>query len=105
MSMEFKTAKRRAEVVEFTIDGGDTYHFTPPKKAGMILPALHADDADSASFEAMRGSFDWLSDGLAEGESEKLEAKLRDPKDDFDFDNLQEIIKWLTTRVSGRPTS
>lgn len=100
-SAEFVTAKRKAKAITFSIDGED-YSFTPPKNAEMVLPVLEATgDQDIA---AIKAQLDWLGHGLAEGESERLTARLKDPDDDFDVNNLSDILQYVLKQVAGRPT-
>ena len=96
-SMEFVTAKRRVDPITFKIDG-EEYVFTPPKTA----PAMF--DMFDGTPEA-KATFDWLGDGLAEGQTDRLIARLRNKEDDFDIVNLEPIVKWLMGKVSGRPTT
>ena len=96
-SMEFTTAKRRVEPITFKIDG-EEFSFAPPKTA----PAMFA--MFDGSPEA-KVTFDWLGDGLPEEQNDRLIARLKDPKDDFDVQNLEVIVKWLMEKVSGRPTT
>lgn len=96
-TMEFKTAKRRAKSITFKIDD-DEYTFTPPKMAPALLGMLEGETE-------MKATFDWIGQGLAEGEEERLIGRLKDPKDDFDLDNLETITRWLMEQVTGRPTT
>lgn len=95
-ALAFETAKRRRDTITFTLDG-DTYHFTPPKKAGMVLEV-------SEGGNEVKALFDWLDDGLPTEEAEYLENRLRDPDDDLDVDTLTEVVAGLLEKVSGRPT-
>lgn len=95
--LEFTTATKRREPIEFTLDG-ETFTFTPPKTAGMVLAVIDGEEGEAKAL------FDWLDDGLPEDQSARLEARLRDPADDFDIEDLMEIVKSLAARASGRPT-
>lgn len=99
MALEFKTAKKRKDVIEITIDG-DLYHFTPQKSAGAMLALAEGDYA-----QMMKKTFDWLGDGLPEPEAERLINRLKDKDDDFDIADLQEVIRILQDEISGRPTT
>src|SRR4030065_30521 len=94
---EFTTAERRREPVTFTLAGYE-YAFTPPKKAGMVLSII---DGDENEVEAL---FDWLGKGLSSDDEAKIEARLRHEDDDFDVDDLMNVVKGLLVRVCGRPT-
>lgn len=99
----FTTARRRVKPITFTLDGED-YQFTPPKKAGPVIDlALSGEDPDEMM--ATRVAFDWLSRGLPEEQNARIIERLRDPEDDFDVDNLEELLSWLRKRIEGRPTS
>lgn len=100
MTKEFTTAKRRNTAIKFTLDG-ETYSFTPPKQAALILDVL--DGADS-EVEQARALYDWLGEGLGEEKADALVARLRDPADDLDWPQLLEIAQWLQGEVTGRPT-
>lgn len=100
MSLEFKTATKRKDPITFTLDD-DTYEFTPQKSAGVILSIM--EDSDEAA--ALKAMFDWLSDGLSEEDDKKLIARLKDPEDEFDWPDMQEIIQELQKELSGRPTT
>ena len=102
-SLQFKTAARRAEPIEFVLDD-EAYTFIPPKTALMLMPGVFASGAD-AGMAMTRATFDWLSAGLPEDQNDRLIARLRDPEDDFDIDNLTEIISALTEQTTGRPTT
>ena len=102
----YSTPKRAPEVIEFDLDG-DTYHFTPPKRAVIAMPMF--DTPTGSGAEAMVGQikalFDWLGAGLPPDESDALEARLRDPADDLDIDTLSEIARDLIGASAARPTT
>lgn len=97
---QFTTAKRRSKPVEFDLDG-ETFHFTPPKTAGMVLDVI---SGDANSPAAAKAALDWMSHGLPEDENARLIERLRDPEDDFDFPDLAPIIEFLVEETSGTPT-
>lgn len=99
MTLEFTTAKKRRDPLDFTLDG-ETYHFTPTKTAGVVL-AL----ADGDNTEVMKQTFDWLSHGLPDDEAQRLIDRLNDPDDDLDVDDLGTIISGLQEEIAGRPTT
>lgn len=96
MTTEFTTAVKRRKPIEFTIDGVE-YEFTAPKQAGMVLDYLETQDELGAMM-------DWVNEGLGEEQAGRLEARLKDPEDDFDFDELTGIARWLIEQATGRPT-
>lgn len=94
----FKTAKKNRPPIEFTLDG-HTYTFKPPKIARAVMPVFDGVASD------MKAGLDWLGDGLSEEDNKVLLDRLRDPKDDFDFDDLEPIIEQLVQEMTGNPTS
>ena len=100
---QFTTAKRRTKPVEFDLDE-HTYHFTPPKTAGMVLDVITDGAGDVNSPAAAKAALDWLSNGLPEEENARLISRLRDPDDDFDFPDLGPIIEFLVEEATGNPT-
>lgn len=101
---QFQTAAVTRDVVEFDVDD-DTYHFTPPKKAALLLNVLDVDPDDpDDGLAGMRSTFDWLSQGLPADENDRLVARLRDPDDGFDVDDLAAVVRWLVSETTGRPT-
>lgn len=101
---QFPAAVHRTKPIEFEI-AGDVFHFTPPKLAGPALALLEPmDDAGSWEIEQLRQQMDWLGEGLAEGEADKLMARLRDPEDPLDLPVVWQVLEWLLAKVAGRPT-
>jgi hypothetical protein len=95
MALEFTTAKRRMDPVSFSLDGRE-FAFTPPKLAGAILDALSSDDQGTL--------LDWFAQGLSSDDEAFITARLRDPDDDLDVDDIGRIVQALVERVVGRPT-
>jgi len=102
-SKQFTTAKRHAKPIEFDLDG-ETFHFTAPKTAGMVLDVIADGAGDANSPAAAKAALDWLSQGLPEKENARLIERLRDPGDDFDFADLAPIIEFLVEEAAGTPT-
>lgn len=102
---QFTSGSRARKPVEFVLDD-DEYVFTPPKVAGLVLDAFNGDDDDDTrQRSAAQAAFDWLYDGLPEDDADRIVARLRDPDDPLDLPDLVEVIKWLLSKVSGRPTT
>ena len=99
-TMEFTTAKRRVKPITFKIDGED-YAFTPPKQAPVLLAFLDG----GTEAEETKAAFDWLGQGLPEDQEARIIARLRDPDDDFDLENLRVVLDWIMEQVAGRPTT
>jgi hypothetical protein len=101
--LSFKIATRRREPITFTLGDDDhIYSFDPPKQSVLVLPVL-ATESDN-NIEHTRAVLAWLDAGLSKEDQECLEARLRDPEDDLDFDMLGPIVEGLMEKVSGRPT-
>lgn len=121
MAKQFKTAPKRREVIEFELDD-DKFHFTPQKVASVMLPVLdHDDDPDDEDDDDDGGkqltmtqrTWDWLKAGLAtfvgedgeeHSEYEVIRERLADPADDLDVGDVADVVKWLMSKVAGRPT-
>lgn len=105
MGLEFKTAKKRAsdraKPITFTLDG-DEYTFTPPKAAVLAISAISGDDDPT---EQIKGMFDWLGNGMAQDQQDRLLARLRDPDDDLDLEDLSNVFQGLVEAAYGRPTT
>lgn len=98
MSLEFTSAKKRWDKLTFTLDG-EQYDFTPSKSGGLAAAMMTGDQE-----EVVNETFDWLSRGLPDEQTQRIIDKLRDPDDDFDMPDLGELIRGLQEEVSGRPT-
>lgn len=96
------TKKKKAEPIPFRIPGieeGDeigqhVYHFTPKKKAAMLLGIAAGGQA------AIGGLVDWLGRGLSEEDNEVLLARLNDEDDWLDFEDLEGVIEMLIGKAS-----
>ena len=101
--LAFAVAARRREPITFTLgDDKHVYSFDPPKNAVLVLPVLNAPTGDG--IEQTRAALAWLDTGLSKKDQDRLEARLRDPEDDLDFDILGKIVEGLMEKLSGRPT-
>jgi hypothetical protein len=96
----FTSAARRAttKTIDFDLDG-DTYHFTPIKTAALILSGF------MGGGEQLKTQLNWLSDGLPDNESDRIQARLLDADDPLDIDHLLGVVTWLLEEMSGRPTT
>ena len=105
----FKTAakskaaikKRRANPVEFELDGRVMKAY-PPKDAAYVMLAASADEGSgmSAAIEMTR----FLEGILDKEDADHLTARLRDPEDAFDLGDLGDIFNHLLSELTGRPT-
>jgi hypothetical protein len=105
MAKEFTTKERERKVVEFILDG-ETFVFTAPKRAELIMSVVSnvGLDAKSNDSDSVRDLLNWLGDGLSEEQSNKLLDRLKDPDDDFDLEQVNEIARYLLGQASNRPT-
>ena len=99
--LSFKVATRRTDPVTFDLEGSERkYSYTPQKQAAMVLPMLGADD----DMEAAKAAFAWLEDGLSADDAAHILGRLKDPKDDLDFDAIEDIVTGLVEFIAARPT-
>lgn len=101
MTKTFKTKAKPGQVVDFNLDD-DTFNFKPPKFAITLLAIINA-GADEPIAQ-VRAILNWLSDGLPEDQNARLIARLSDPDDNLDFDDLEDVFGYLMEQVTGRPT-
>lgn len=104
MVKEFTTKQREKETIEFILDG-ETFHFTPPKRAGLIMSVVASTglDKQTTDNDSARDLLNWVSDGLGD-EAERILERLQDPDDDFDLEQLNEVARYLLAQSSNRPT-
>lgn len=83
------------------------YTFTPPKSAVMLMPLIEPGEGGAAeqNLAVTKATFDWLGSGLSESDSQRIQTRLRDPKDDLDIDTLATVVQRLSENVGGRPTT
>jgi hypothetical protein len=101
----FETKAREKQVVEFELDG-ETFRFTPPKRAELIMSVVSSVGLDGRATEtdSVRDLLNWIGEGLSEEQSERILGRLRDQDDDFDLEQLNEIARYLLGQSSNRPT-
>jgi hypothetical protein len=102
---EFTTKERERQKIEFVLDG-ETFVFTPPKRAELIMSVVTSVGVDKAATEAdsVKDLLNWIGEGLEEHQSLRLLERLQDPNDDFDLENINEIARYLLGQSSNRPT-
>lgn len=106
MAKEFTTNERPRQVTEFDVDG-EHYVFTAPKRAGLIMSVVTTvgiDGKGSTESDSVRDLLNWLGEGLPEDQADRLLNRLKDPDDDFDLENINEIARYLLGQSSNRPT-
>lgn len=102
---EFTTKERERQTIEFIVDG-ESFTFTPPKRAGLIMSVVTSVGIDKAMTESdsVKDLLNWLGEGLPEGQSDRLLERLQDTDDDFDLEQINEIARYLLAQSSNRPT-
>jgi hypothetical protein len=101
----FETKVREKQVIEFELDG-ESFRFTPPKRAELIMSVVGSVGVDGRSTEtdSVRDLLNWLGEGLSEEQGQRIFDRLQDPADDFDLDQLNEVARYLLGQSSNRPT-
>jgi hypothetical protein len=101
----FETKAREKQVVEFELDG-ETFRFTPPKRAELIMSVVSSVGLDGRATEtdSVRDLMNWIGEGLSEEQAKRIFDRLTDTNDDFDLDQLNEIARYLLGQSSNRPT-
>lgn len=97
MTKKFTTAAKARTAIEFELDEVE-YKFTPPKSAAMIMPIMEGGDNEMA---VVRAGLDWLKQGLHEDQYAILVSRLKDPKDDYDLEDFQDLVEWLVETVGN----
>ena len=106
MAKEFTTGERARQVVEFDLDG-QRFTFTVPKRAGLIMSVVTTvgiDGKGSTESDSVRDLLNWLGDGLPEDQADQILNRLKDPDDNFDLEQINEIARYLLGQSSNRPT-
>jgi hypothetical protein len=105
MVKSFETKQRERKVTEFELDG-ETFTFTHPKKASLIMSVVEEGglDKNTTDSDSIRDLLNWLGEGLSEEQGDKILARLRDPQDDFDLPDVNDIARHLLAQTSNRPT-
>lgn len=100
----FGAKARKAPKIKFQIENDltgtdDEFEFAAPKLAGAMLPVLEGGGEDMTS-----AVWNWLRTGLGDDQYQTLRARLDDPADSLDVNEVGEIARWLVGEASGRPT-
>jgi hypothetical protein len=98
--VSFETAKKRASGKPLTVEiDGETFKFSPPKRAGIILAGWFGDTNDG-----VKAQVEWLFAGMENGGRERLTERLNDPGDPFELVDVIGLVNALVEAVAGRPT-
>lgn len=113
------------KVIDFELDG-ETYEFLPPKTSTQVIAMMQVKGNDTASdLQRVGAMFDWLANGLNKEHQPRkgrkaqvghreyvegckaclLQARLEDPQDDLEIEQVMEVITWLMGESTGRPTT
>lgn len=101
---EFRTAKKaktKQDTIRFKVDG-ETMTAIRPKSWTTLETAAGADENNPAA--AAKASIDMITGMFDAASRQRLLARLRDPDDALDLNDVQEYLTWLTEEWSGRPT-
>ena len=101
----FETKVREKQVVEFELDG-ESFRFTPPKRAELIMSVVSSVGLDGRATESdsVRDLLNWIGEGLSEEQAKRLLDRLSDPDDNFDLADINEIARYLLGQSTNRPT-
>lgn len=106
---EFTTAAREApasaldgaEALQFTLDGKEMTIYPPTP--GQIALIMHAQTSGSTA-SAIASVIDFVDAVLDKDGSAYFRERLLSRDDDFDIENVQEILDWAMEEWAGRPT-
>jgi hypothetical protein len=106
--IQIKVEPRAARTLTFRI-GDEDYSFKVPKSYGLVSAVRAAQagagaaegQAEVAMFDRIEG---WLFDSMAEGEADRLRARLLDPDDALDTEHILEVFQELVKAASDRPS-
>ena len=107
---DFDVTPKDRKPVQFRLTGDPhVYRFIPPKDAVMMMPvfesATDSKQNGGLGLGLTKSTFDWLGQGLSEQDHDHLLARLRNPEDDLDIEDLSTVVERLTERAGGRPTT
>lgn len=99
----FSTSGKAGErsTVEFDLDGVTLYARRP--KMAVLLDL--ADVANRDTPEQVSAAMRFVDDCLLPGSADHLNARLYDPDDDLEIDDLVPILRWLMEEFTARPTT
>lgn len=99
-------SKPRKEPLRFTIDGDEfACAATLPAAATNLLVEMAALGDDPAAVGRQLGMIGDLLDMVLTPESAELfAARTRDPVRPIDYEQIGQVVKWLTEQYAARPT-
>lgn len=105
MTKQFITEKRERKIVEFDWDDRHIV-FTVPKRAGLIASVVNTVGLDSRNLDtdSTRDLLNWLGEGMTEEDADWLLERLKDPDDDLDIMDVNEVAKYILGQTSNRPS-
>lgn len=101
----FTTRAKERKVVEFEIDDRQMT-FTMPKRSGLIISVVDriGTDVRGADNDSTRDLLNWIGEGLSEEDATWLLDRLKDPDDDYDLEDVNELARYLLGQGTNRPT-
>jgi hypothetical protein len=103
---EFRTAVKNAngsnDEVPFSLDGHQFVAVRPKEWVMLETAAVQADGVPPG--EQAAAVIGFVKSVFAEPGRTTILARLRDPADELDVEDMRPIIEWLTEEWAGRPT-
>lgn len=102
---QFTTKEKEQKEVDFELDGRQI-HFVVPKRSGLIMSVVNNVGLNGRNLDtdSTRDLLNWLGEGMSEEDAEWILGRLKDPDDDFDLEDINDIAKHLLGQGSNRPT-
>lgn len=97
------SAFANAKPLPFDIDGEEFIAY-PPTGSQLAL-AMAAQATHSSTQDRVRGLIDFLDGILDEKGQDRFRERLLDRDDPFDLSTVEQIVSWLASEWSGRPTA
>lgn len=85
----------------FTL-GGETFTYRPIVSYTVLESLMNTDDLEGV--ELVRALEQGMLDLLEDGQEEKFLKVIHSKTDPWTFQDLNELVKWVTEAQSGRPT-
>jgi len=90
----------RLETVEFHLDGIRLFARKPKSVSFIGL----TDTMEMDGVDAIKGTLRFMDEALLPESRDHIQARLDDPDDDFDVDNVVPILNWVIEEFTNRPT-
>ena len=105
MVKQITTTEKELKIVDLEVDGRPI-RFEVPKRSGLIMSVVEKVglDARNLDTDSTRDLLNWLGEGMSEEDGEWILARLKDPEDDFDLEEVNKIAKAILGESTNRPT-